>query len=189
MGYDMHVLNADGSRDSGTGYWTLPEGPEREAAEKLHDERYFRLNIWGMGNLRSLMSPVLDCDKDHSEWPDAPEGDEHFDGDDQPLTEAGRAYEAASDAVRRERSPDPAKVPVFKFGSNDAWVVTPDECRIMIAHAQKLIDNLRHGSWVEFLRAVPEEDRDAAQRNWLGILREFVTFAQRGAAEGGFDVC
>ena len=40
--------------------------------------------------------------------------------------------EAALLAWRSQRSPNPGKVPAWKFSSNDGWVVTPEECALLV---------------------------------------------------------
>jgi hypothetical protein len=84
------------------------------------DTNYYRLNIWGMSTMRRIMDDagLLEW-SDAGEWPDVDEEDPD-----------------AAAKVREWKSRgagDDQQVPAYKFGSNDGWIVTPDECRVIAA--------------------------------------------------------
>lgn len=132
MGYDMYA--ADNAGD-----------------DRVRDDGYFRLNIWGMSKMVNIMEDLsmIDWEIKAPDWPDYPNG----------MTD--EEYERSTLPMRSMRSHDPLRIPAFKFGSNDGWLVTPEEC-YMIAHR---------------LRSVPNE-----------TAREFAGFCSRCVKRGGFVV-
>lgn len=128
-----------------------------DAAYELlqHEEAsYFRLNIWGMSHYHAAMAELGMVYRSRSpHFPDpatyhgnAVEDElwwgavEHFEhGEALPeglgaeMVEAARRY-AADCLETRRRHPDLGQViPEHKFGSNDGWVVTPEEIRAALA--------------------------------------------------------
>lgn len=107
------------------------------------DEGYFRANIWGMGTLRYTMylAGVLDEEAEMPQWPERPK-DLKEERDDDP-----RAIELEKqrDATRATRSTDPGKVPIFKFGSNDGWIVTPEESRLIADKVDAMLAKIDGG--------------------------------------------
>lgn len=147
MGYDMHTVTKDPGEDERvTELRTLmgiAYNEDRKAdAEQLQNEMfaarrsYFRLNIWGMGAARELMhgAGMLDLESGHGDFPsdkdfgvtDAMWND--WDGEpDEDTSPEMRAYQKAVQAVTDAQREKPAGIPVHKLGSNDGWLVTPDE--------------------------------------------------------------
>lgn len=78
--------------------------------------RPFSLNESAMLRLRQLMNDrdLLDYDFERGPWPDG----------------SGPEHEVAL-AKFREAHADNAKVPHYKFKTNDHWVLTPTECRAL----------------------------------------------------------
>lgn len=118
---------------------------EASAAMYASERSYFRLNIWGMGHARQIMSlcgMLADCrHPELDEWPDEPEMPEGTVEDpDGVIAEPGKfdaelisrctAYVAQRDAMLSLHEPaDAIGIPSHKLGSNDGWLVTPDECQ------------------------------------------------------------
>ncbi len=94
---------------------------------------YFRLNIWGMGRARSWMlkHDILNLATPPA-WP-APLSEGHIEsdenGNEKAVTEQGAAYIRERDAVLSFRAEGQRGISAHKFGSNDGWLVTPEECR------------------------------------------------------------
>jgi len=141
MGYDMYLENpseADAEiRDSYSTEWDrirgLRDGGEitQEQAMELwanlpQDPTYFRLNIWGMGKCREIMwDRGMLAEPSTHEWPEYP-GNEHFNDNDEPITDEGRAYTKTVADVQADENR--YGLPgVHKFGSNDGWLVTATE--------------------------------------------------------------
>lgn len=141
---------------------SLPEGEEREAAEKAWkagwkaydeaDRSYFRLNIWGMSHCRDVMASLGMLTEDEApayptldefgltDYPDDPadyEGEERAKAEAE-LTDGGRKYIAAVEAALAFEPVPVRGIPVGKFCSNDGWLVTPAQCEAALAawHAQ-----------------------------------------------------
>jgi hypothetical protein len=108
---------------------------------------------------------------------DALESDEE---PDPPMTErereAIREAQAAQEALLETRSPKPAMVPAFKFGSNDGWVVTADECAIIGSAIEHMLADEQ-----QLTNACPTDESRALLENWL----QYVRVAQ---GTGGFTV-
>jgi len=135
----------------------LPEGEEREAAEKAWkagwkayddaDRSYFRLNIWGMSHCCDAMASFRMLTREEAphfprleefgltEWPEDPA---HYEGDarakaEAELTDADRGYLAAVEATLAFEPVPVRGIPVGKFSSNDGWLVTPAQCEAALA--------------------------------------------------------
>jgi hypothetical protein len=113
-------------------------GYDMQAVNDQTDAGYFRLNIWGMGQMLKIMDSVelVDWETSAPDWPDYPAG------------MSDEAYEALSRPLRARISPNPLKVPAYKFGSNDGWIVTPAECYLI---AQRLRP-IQEPTWVMLFR-------------------------------------
>jgi hypothetical protein len=86
------------------------------------NDNYFGINMHWMGqDLRPAMRKVglLDDNVEMQEVPDRTDFPDDV------------TYEAALSAWRAQRSPDRNKIPTFKFGSSDGWVITVEECRLI----------------------------------------------------------
>ncbi len=95
------------------------------------DAWYFRFVVSEMDDLVVLLSEadVLDLDAEPSDPPEPPpRAWEHFDHEGQPLSDEARQFVEAEEAARASAGL-PGRVPLFKFRSNDGWIVMPDECR------------------------------------------------------------
>lgn len=92
-------------------------------------KNYFRANIWGMGEIRQLLDKAGALS--HEDSPRFPD-DKDFKTDE--------SYREACDAIRKGEPPEhPQAVPLYKFCSNDGWVVWPNEALFI---AQKLFNYL-----------------------------------------------
>jgi hypothetical protein len=108
---------------------------------------------------------------------DALESDEE---PDPPMTaeekEAVKQAEVSQEALLETRSPKQGMVPAFKFGSNDGWVVTDEECAIVCTALERMLaDDQQRTS------ACPTDEARALIEHWL----EYVRVAQ---GTGGFAV-
>lgn len=125
------------------------------AYELMQDEEvsYFRLNIWGMSRYASAMLALgMVYDSRSPAFPPAwdyrGEADETLwfgvvdhveDGEARPdaatdeLVARARAYVEEAGKVRRHHPDGGDVIPVHKFGTNDGWVVTPDEIKAALA--------------------------------------------------------
>jgi hypothetical protein len=164
MGYDMSIR--------------AYAGPDSVSTRQNGDcADYFRLNIWGMGTMRGIMerAGVLSYES-HPSFPDYP-GHEHFDADDAPKDAVGGAYREACTAVIESVASD-GRVPAYKFGSNDGWLVNPDECRVIAKGLRDLVEcDEVHG------------DEDDGSWKWSEEALDFADFCERAAEHGeGFEV-
>lgn len=151
--------------DESTGtqeWWGFHRQAEAKLAENSEVEGYFRLNIWGMGLCRELMSNagMLDVEAERGRYPRAAD----FGADDgvDPEDAVPGSPEAACEAARLEwRSASTGGlIPAYKLGSNDGWLVTPTEIRNSLDALE------RHGpvagaptwwpDWVSYLRKMVE---------------------------------
>jgi hypothetical protein len=138
------------------------------AAFGVADDTHFCANIWKMKNLRRVLDAAgaLDWSCKPGEW-----------------------REGQPDEFRR--SPDPKKVPGYKFCSNDGWWVQPEECLVLAVALEGVTE-----------QQVLEADRTPQQKIWDSDLLEetsiaqmvadaqkFGEFCRRAAALGGFEVC
>jgi hypothetical protein len=108
---------------------------------------------------------------------DALESDEE---PDPPMTaqekDAIKEAEAAQEVLLEIRSPKQGMVPAFKFGSNDGWVVTVDECAIICAAIERILADDQQET-----AACPTDEARALLEHWL----HYVRVAQK---TGGFTV-
>lgn len=172
--------------------------PERTAAQELvHDTyyemqrldvSYFRLNISGMGEARDELLPVevvIEADRGmppkpedfglsdypNVRWDDDLAGWTTDDDANQPVNPIGqqRAYLEAIREWRDGLLPgDTHGIPLYKFGSNDGWLVAPAEIRTGIAWADH-----HHPGWRDTLK---------------DYVLEFVVWMELAAKAGGFRV-
>jgi len=176
--------------------FTMPEGSEERAAAeaerteawKAYDaahKSYFRLNVWGMSACVELMEKIgMVTGQDHPAWPELaaygldayPDDPEHYEGDERAeaeakITDQGRAYLAAAEAVIAYEPEPIAGIPAHKFYSNDGWLVTPAQCEAALA------------VWAA---AAPELQASVtAERDWWG---SWIAFLQHSKDRGGFRV-
>lgn len=164
MGVDMHALNPRVA---------VPGGFQPTARGFRDDDPwYFCLNWSGMAAVVDLLDRegAIDRDAEHDPWPEQwPEGHlverdakDEFGGWWDAVDDIGKRYLETTRSIKVSLGRH-GKVPAYKFGSNDAWVITPPEC-IWIADA--LDDRLL---------LLPEGER------WTKIVREFMAFNRRCA--------
>ncbi|WP_102158720.1 hypothetical protein [Zhihengliuella halotolerans] len=153
MGYDMRIrgtIDTDEARARKAAdaecenFWKThkaallaSEHPDRERlraeyaalwdkVRDLPDPFYFRLNAGGMGRFVGIMAALgmvhgSSSPVDRSEWPARP--------DDEDDEEAMAAYRQTRDALTARHTTAEPTIPSHKFGTNDGWIVTPDEIR------------------------------------------------------------
>lgn len=152
---------------------------------------YYQVNSIGMEILYTIMSAGSMLDEDCEppnfdealpEWMDEERVEEVMDalelGDapDPPLTNKEREAIAqarlAQKILLQVQSPTSGRVPAFKFGSNDGWVITPKECAIITSEAARIRADpellsrvcptgerrLLLESWAEFVRVAETAD-------------------------------
>lgn len=107
-----------------------------DAAMDRADRSYFRLNIWGMSRACSVMEAlgVLygDYELAYGEWPDVPDEGYHDwengEGVHAPQKVAAyRRYDEQRLAIVSWSPEGRQGIPAHKFGSNDGWLVQPEE--------------------------------------------------------------
>jgi hypothetical protein len=200
---------------SGYGQAPANASPAYRAAQaevlRLSDVRnrtersYFRLNIWGMGRVRSAMLDLGMAYESASEaeWPDYPDGiaghltealgDDEFedpaaylakwypeDGTptDADLTTA-KAYVARRDEILRDHPAGGTTIPLHKFGSNDGWLVTPAECLEALAAWGARTGGERDDALI----AAGIESAD-----WADIWKRWLEFIELAVYCDGFEV-
>lgn len=124
------------------------------------EDEVFNCTIWGMGRIRELMylSGVLDCEHSHDQWPDKEDKD----------------YNTKKIEILSSRSPNIDMVPLYKFYSNDSWIVHPDECLLI---AEKVS---------EYLNKNPKYGCDGYHRDFY---YKWVEFNKKTSSSGGYKVC
>jgi hypothetical protein len=131
-------LSYDDLPANATERYRAAQGEVDSAAAKIDsaDRSYFRLNIWGMGRARSVMHAlgVLydDYELGHARWPDVPDEGyydwENREGEHAPEKVAAyRRYDAQRLAIVSWSPEGRQGIPAHKFGSNDGWLVLPEE--------------------------------------------------------------
>lgn len=177
MGYDMYCRGeshpeADKARQAfeDAGGWPDQElGLEvRQAALKRYEEfceaeidsgQYFRLNIFGMSKYSDAMFGIgmAHAESSNEVWPQAPD-----DLDWDVYYENPSSYPEYRTKLEDflSASADAPGIDLRKFGSNDGWIVTPDECREAVAiwdeigslPFQSAEENAYWMKWIGFLR-------------------------------------
>jgi hypothetical protein len=156
------------------------------AYDELHraDVNYFRLNIWGMGRCRDLMEErgMIYYATGPTDWPEYNEPERDPEGEDD------RAFYARCEVYEEEyakltepiRSAHPGggdTIPSHKFGSNDGWHVTAEECQAALA--------------AEAAAALPAptyEDEETHEVKPVQWWPDWLVFLARGAEHDGFRV-
>lgn len=189
MGYDIHwhekpaeLKAIDDELDA------LLRAPEPSDARsdrmgKLYDRRYdlqqelgeyFRVNIWGMGDLRWEMRAqgLLTSDPEPTDWPDYPEGA----AEDSPEYLAYR--EARAKLIGFDHGT--GGVPAYKFGSNDGWLVTPREIAVVLEKASPAPVTHPTG-WVD-------DQGRPSDAEWPHFWKRWLAYLERAAQHGGCEV-
>jgi hypothetical protein len=193
--------------------------------EKMYrvERSYFRLNVWGMGNVRDAMLALgmayepIDRSR---EWPKLPSGWDSPAGhaaealDDDEIGDATRTprqsdaewaeiyraryypeetwtqadidaavlYKHESDELLRAHPVGGDSIPLHKFGSNDGWLVTPDECLRALsawhARTEGERDDALCAAGIDF-------DKDPA---WAELWQRWLDFLNLAAHHDGFEV-
>jgi hypothetical protein len=181
VGYDMEFVKKDPAKEAEYRAVLQKMDALREAEigvpNELWDEMdraqnwYFRLNIWGMGAMRKIMAEagMMDLLFQHEPFPGMA-------GEEPTFLEV-----AEQERVLAQFNPAIALPPVYKFCSNDGWVVTPMECMCMKQVWDKLgeVDQRK-----AVILATKAEDSDG----WFEKATEFMAYVERAAAHGGFRV-
>lgn len=170
------------------------------------ERSYFRLNIWGMGNVRRAMLDLGMCFESGYEWgagwPAYPEDGtgaaiaaealsedsdpqeyaaKYYSG--QEVTESdiatARAYHDQANALRRDHFGAADGIPVHKFGSNDGWIVTPNECLQALAIWHATPQSARDDAF---------ESAGMADADWERIWKNWLAFLELAAYCDGFEV-
>lgn len=164
--------------------------PEYQAADKelerLFDEmyslpsEYYRLNIWGMGRCRDLMlEREMIYLTQGPDFPDLPYPKrEDFDSPEKyeaAFSEWEEKYEELSEPVKALHPEGGDVIPSHKFGSNDGWHVTEEECAAAVAAARAS----------ELPAPTVIEDGLEVAVSWWP---EWVDFLDRASKRGGFRV-
>lgn len=153
------------------GYELHSPGDEAESSS-------FHVSTFDMGQLREVMfaAGLLDPSTPLPTWPRAPEGYWKRAHANEDPTEADRAYETAVDQLRSGPADRPGTVPLWKFGSNDLWWVTAEECEL-------LADGLEAFCVAQEQQPVPMLDPE--ERAWV---RQFISYCRHCARHQGFEV-
>lgn len=180
MGYDMYHENKPASEvaayDQAHAHFeeavrkrdSFPAGsPEHEAGQKEVDAAYdlmnkaeayyFRLNIFGMNRYLGAMGELGMLDS-LSRGPTTKDWN-------------SRRSEAGYETLRTKTAAHPIGLPTYKFGSNDGWLVTPEEIKAALARYQK--------PGPEFFTA-----HEVEEDYW----DEWIQFLERAVERGGFRV-
>jgi hypothetical protein len=98
------------------------------------------------------------------------------------LADAGDivGHDAAVAMLLRGLAPTENQVSIEKFGSNDGWIVTPVECRILVAGLARLDDET---IW----RALSYNRTDHREES-VAWVREYQAYCQHAVVHGGFEV-
>jgi hypothetical protein len=154
MGYDMYILGAPESP------WDLNMTDEQRAKAIAWDKKwYYRLNIFGMQEMREYMDRVRILD-----WSN---------GKPYPGNEA---TEEEYEAYLNQQSEQTGMVLGKKFCSNDGWLITTAECNIIAGMLDLFVTKT---TW----NLDDEEEKDI--RDWL---KGWIDFNRRAAKHGGYRV-
>jgi hypothetical protein len=176
------------------------EIPEYAAAQKVvmaaydkmnsADTHYFRLNIWGMGKARAGMyeAGMIFDGQQNDEWPtySPPTSAE---GGKEGLLQAeddyDREYDALCEPIRAQHPDGDDTIPSFKFGSNDGWLVTPEECRAALRAWQEHKAKLDANDVLATYGEDGQEETSVFDAEWWP---EWIEFIERASHRGGFKV-
>lgn len=131
--------------------------------KEVEEDNYFRLNIWGMGQYYDLMFDygMVDVTGDHPPFPTPGDIDwDLYDKDEESYPE----FRAANEAVLTARG-NGKGIASWKFGSNDGWIVSPEEC-------MEALD-----AYLEAGQPDPFEDRERLDywHRWIKFLTAAIT--------------
>jgi hypothetical protein len=150
------------------------------------DTSYFRLNGWGMSRYREIMTqlgmvadgyslPPWPHEPDGITWEDIKAAEAPADGSDLPVKPEALAYVKQLDAHLAWHPEPPFGIALHKFGSNDGWLVTPEE----IAAA---LESYRTHSGDEVKVIITSAGGELD--HWL----KWISYLERAQRRGGFRV-
>jgi hypothetical protein len=172
-----------------------------EAAQAIQ-QNYFRLNIFAMGHYVDVMLEldmvVAMAEREtypQAPWKDEPNGSEIWDtyyewesgqfveGD---VAERWKFAEHAHDLQTYLTGPSDPKnrIPTYKFGTNDGWIVTPDECRAAVERARSYTDDEVRAAFSAVHRNATVERLNEALSYW----HKWIKFIEGAAEHEGFEV-
>lgn len=134
--------------------------PEVDAAYEAMGKAeayYFRLNIFGMERYRAAMAELGMLDS-------LTRGPRQNDWDQASLGSEAR-QEKAYEKLRTRTAEHPTGLPRYKFGSNDGWLITPEEIKAALARYERPgagffaaheIDEDYWDEWIHFLEQAVE---------------------------------
>lgn len=181
MGVDMITIPASSAGQ-----------PDSEADSSLAQRpaSYFRFGWSGMALACDVLAQFDALDWETQPWADL----ERASTDDE------------LDAALAMRPPS-GRAGGWKFGTNDGWIVTPPECRVIAAALDRVDPDVVVGALIaereryaalNVRLATRSDERDAEGpfepdpeevRSWLATLAEFAAFCRRSADDGaGFRV-
>lgn len=165
-----------------------------EAHDKMNtaDTHYFRLNIWGMGRARTAMyaaGMIYDGQAEETTWPEY-SPPTVVEGGKEALLQAeddyDKEYDALCEPLRAEHPEGGDTIPAFKFGSNDGWLVTPEECHAAVVAWRKYEAKLKADN---SLAVIDEDDEYAPAKTFAAEWwPEWIEFIDRASKRGGFKV-
>jgi hypothetical protein len=173
-----------------------------EAAQEIQ-QNYFRLNIFAMGHYVDVMRTfdmVVDVSDErrypHAPWKNEPneselwdtyyewENGEFTDGD---VVDRWKFVEYSHELeAYLANSPDSAenRIPTYKFGTNDGWIVTPVECRAAVERARSHTDDEVRAAFSAVYHTATVERLDEAVSYW----HKWIKFIEGAAEHEGFEV-
>lgn len=138
-----------GDFEGGTERWNAAQKKVTDTldARYVAEKSYFRLNIWGMGRYRGAMHALgmIYPSNEEPGWPEVSPRITEVSGyiEDPGFYETQDDFQAPTDDelaaakkyiadVKAKLSAHPSggdTIPAHKFGSNDGWIITPDELK------------------------------------------------------------
>lgn len=145
---------------------------------RLADVGYFCLNIWGMQIARVAMKErgMVHTVGNHPAWPEPdsyeiPPGVEPWDDEGDDLHPAVVQYRRDVEDVLCYATPDVPGMAIWKFGSNDDWLVTPIEIKGALAMLER-----------------SEQGPPLHEGEPIGWWDEWIAWLRLAAEHGGFRV-
>lgn len=175
---------------------------EELARQDDRSRGYFRLNIWGMGEARTIMDQLgmLEVSYEYDGFPE-PEAfgidteggtswDEYWDytEDVDALDDPNEVFddEVPSNVIAyftahaehlRWHPEEVTGICIHKLGSNDGWLVTPEECEAAVAQYELAMERAHDRATAEAILA--------EKAPWFG---EWVEYLRTASQRGGFRV-
>jgi len=191
MGYDLYWVKPGGEEAATSPQMTFEDGDSGDAERgDTADPGYFRLNIWAMTETLTVMFSAGMITE--FRWPRFPkpaafglaDEPEHYDsnGDEviyAPGSPEARYVSSYNEVFRRDSG---TTIPGFKLGTNDGWLVTPDEIRkSLIAYDRWCGDNgISSGTAL-----LSEDAGDLVELQWWD---DWIEWLKKAADHGGFYV-